>query len=459
MEMKKSAVEFLINKSFVFSIIFLTIQQLIVASSTYWIAGLAKQVSINKDFSLYLVFFILSLTLVYIPSGFSAICLEKSKYLALEKYIEKFRFNFWNKASIRTSREFKDYHLPYISSEGFLVFDESAKFIFDWISVILNVSFSVFALSLVLDSSIAYSYLIGLVFASIVIFSFRKKIHEKGAETQSARTTLQRILSLAWDNFLLGNKYNQSRYQSELNIRQTSAVKTAISSQGWNNFTSAFGMLLMMAPVLFWTSYLFFGNMENPSILAVLVATLPRQVLILQHAYVVIFYSTSWSALNAKLKGLNQAVEQSKRSKNPEELIKWDHLQCEVNGELQKITNLKNIITKPMLSSGRITIRGPNGAGKSTLLCWFKEQLGDIAYYLPVHHDLVFESAGKKNLSTGQALREYLEEISTNVVNEIKILMLDEWDANLDTQSRKEINEIINHLSNSLLIIEVRHNI
>ncbi|AWK41996.1 MULTISPECIES: ATP-binding cassette domain-containing protein [Photorhabdus] len=459
MEVKKSAIEFLINKAFAFALLFLIVQQLIVASSTYWIAGLAKQVSANENFTLYLVLFILSLTLVYIPSSLAAVFLEKSKFLALEKYVERFRLNFWNRASIRTSKEFKDYHLPYVSSEGFLVFNESSKFIFDWASVVLNVSLNVLALSLVLDTSIAWSYLVGLAFVSSVIFFFRKRIHVKGAEAQSARTALQRVLSLAWDNFLLGNKYNQSLYQSELKVRQSLALGTAVRSQYWNNLASALGMLLMMAPVLVWTSVLFLENMDNPSVLTVLVATLPRQVLILQHAYVVIFYSTSWSALSARLKGLGQAAETPKTSQNLEERIQWNRLKYETHGTLPDLASLKELIIKPVPSSGRITIRGPNGVGKSTFLCWLKEQLGESAYYLPAHHELVFEKTNERNLSTGQELREFLKEISVKAVDKIEILMLDEWDANLDLQSRQVFSKLIDKLSESLLIVEVRHNV
>ncbi len=337
MELKKSALEFLLNKAFILALAFLTIQQFIVASSTYWIAQLAKQMIESKDFSIYLVLFILSLTLVYIPSSMAAVYLEKSKYLALEKYIQRFQFNFSNQASIRSSKEFKNYHLPYVSSEGFLVFDESARFIFDWISVVLNVLLNIIALSVVLDISLTLSYLVGIFLVSIIIISFQKRIHKEGAKAQSARTALQTILSLAWDNVLLGNKYNQDLYQKELKIRQNAASQTAISSQFWNNITSAVGMLMLMAPVLIWTSILFFKNVNNSATLVVLAATLPRQVLILQHAYVVIFYSTSWSSLSAKLKGLGQSAILPKIAQPPEERIKWNLLQCDSNGALPEL--------------------------------------------------------------------------------------------------------------------------
>ncbi len=123
-----------------------------------------------------------------------------------------------------------------------------------------------------------------------------------------------------------------------------------------------------------------------------------------------------------------------------------------------RITCLKEFVSKPVPTSGRITIRGLNGVGKSTFLCWFKERVGESAFYLPAQHDLIFESTKEKNLSTGQSLKVILEEISAKAASEITLLMLDEWDANLDQQSRQIFHELIDKMSYSILIIEVRHN-
>ncbi|NDL63012.1 ATP-binding cassette domain-containing protein [Acerihabitans arboris] len=454
---RNSAFRFLINRYFFLSLFFLIIQQLIVASSTYWIGGLAEQVGSNENFTLYLVFFVLSLIIVYIPSFFSAIFLEKSKFIALEKYIDIFRRNFWNKASIRTNKNYKDLHLPYVSTEGFLVFEESFKFIFDWISVILNVSFSVLVLALVVNVSIVWPYIISLCLICVNVFLFRKKIQDEGAHSQTSRTALQRVLSLSWDNILLGNKYNLLLYQRELQVRQILASESAIHCQYWSNIASTLGMLLTMAPVFIWSGVLFYKNIAVPSILAVLVATLPRQIMILQHAYIAIFYTTSWSALKARLLGLGKSAEIPVISQKIEDRIQWELFECETTGALSEGVNLQHMNSASMPLSGRITIRGPNGAGKSSYLCWLKEQIGDCAYYLPAHHELIFKNTLSKNLSTGQAAQEYLEELSQVAAIEIKILMLDEWDANLDLSSRTRLNNLIDKLSQSILIVEVRH--
>ncbi|MCK3655834.1 hypothetical protein A4G19_08705 [Pasteurellaceae bacterium Macca] len=60
----------LFNRFFAISLLFLLIQQLIVASSTYWISELARNVALGDAFFYNLVCFIASLFVVYIPAFF-----------------------------------------------------------------------------------------------------------------------------------------------------------------------------------------------------------------------------------------------------------------------------------------------------------------------------------------------------------------------------------------------------
>ena len=49
-----------------------------------------------------------------------------------------------------------------------------------------------------------------------------------------------------------------------------------------------------------------------------------------------------------------------------------------------------------------------------------------------------------------------LDEIHKDVHS--KILLLDEWDANLDVKNRGIISEKINSMSKNIVIVETRHN-
>lgn len=102
----------------------------------------------------------------------------------------------------------------------------------------------------------------------------------------------------------------------------------------------------------------------------------------------------------------------------------------------------------------RITIRGDNGSGKSILLKLIKKQMG--GYYLPASHHLYFSQEDLKKYSTGEQMLICLKEISHNCLKE-KILLLDEWDANLDSQNRKRLSEEIEKIAASMCVLEVVH--
>jgi hypothetical protein len=65
-------------------------QQLIVGSSTIFIAKLSEKVSSHLPFGIWLMLFILSLFAAYLPSSFALYFAEQSKFLSLEKYINIF---------------------------------------------------------------------------------------------------------------------------------------------------------------------------------------------------------------------------------------------------------------------------------------------------------------------------------------------------------------------------------
>ncbi|TNG95028.1 hypothetical protein FHQ28_03015 [Pasteurellaceae bacterium USgator11] len=66
----------LFNRTFKLALLLLLIQQVIIASSTYWIAISAERIATQQPYFLYLSLFIVSLIIVYIPSVISISLLE-----------------------------------------------------------------------------------------------------------------------------------------------------------------------------------------------------------------------------------------------------------------------------------------------------------------------------------------------------------------------------------------------
>ena len=82
-----------------------------------------------------------------------------------------------------------------------------------------------------------------------------------------------------------------------------------------------------------------------------------------------------------------------------------------------------------------------------------KKHFGEKAFYLPTHSDLDFGDEFR-NISSGQKLFKIVELMKSF---DEPIILLDEWDANLDDKNRSELNKIIVELAKTKTIVEIVH--
>ncbi len=83
-----------------------------------------------------------------------------------------------------------------------------------------------------------------------------------------------------------------------------------------------------------------------------------------------------------------------------------------------------------------------------------KDLLSDRAFFLPTHNQLSFLAETQKQ-STGESLKHRLLEIIDKV--DTDVLLLDEWDANLDKENQERLSTLIDELATKKCVIEVRH--
>jgi ABC-type Mn2+/Zn2+ transport system ATPase subunit len=131
-----------------------------------------------------------------------------------------------------------------------------------------------------------------------------------------------------------------------------------------------------------------------------------------------------------------------------------------INWELIKINQLPFVASEldSLPKNGYFTLTGPNGSGKTTALLALKQTLGDKAFYLPASTDELLLSRPHLNKSSGQRAKLILGEILLSKdFNIFEVLLLDEWDANLDKETKTELLEMIREVSKQKLIVDVRH--
>lgn len=262
------------NRYFYFSLISLFIQQSIVASSTYFVSELAQNIALGEEISLGLMLFIFSLIIVYIPSSIAAFFLEKAKIQAVKIYLDRFFERYFNQF---THARQKDEISAVVTSESFAIIGSGSYFLFDMISIFLNVLTNLVVLSVVLSREIMGYYLLGFFLSCLIVFFTHKIILKTADKAQISTNRYKGVLLSFWDNICLGNQYNRQVFMRVLNHHYFHYLKTNLNSILANSLATNLGMIVMIIPIACYTFDFFQQNRANGAILAVLVATLPRQ--------------------------------------------------------------------------------------------------------------------------------------------------------------------------------------
>lgn len=436
----------LINRYFTLAAIFTLIQQLIVASSTYFIAKLGESFGAGEVSLGYIVLFIVSLVVVYVPAYFAIIFAEKGNYLAWQSYLNRFEQVFLGKATLFNDDKLKQHTIALISQESKDTISDASAVGFDLLALLLNVFLNILVISFVIDGKILLAYALGMILSTVFIYALRHIIHQSADTAQNARLALISQLHQSWDNIILNNRYNHQRYQTTTNTQFDQTTHDNLKAASVRYISASVGMILMITPVLAMIFWLFKQNWQNGATLAVLIATLPRQVQLLQMCYTLISYNVGISMIKTRLSGLLALFETPIYSLTP--FIQSDKI---------FVKQTEQPFNKDKLpSTGRITLIGKNGVGKSCLLLSLKAQWQDGAYYLPAKHQLSFDTKNSHQGSTGEQLLRQLDELY-HQLDGVKVLLLDEWDAHLDNDNIALIHQRLDDWAKTKLVIEIRH--
>ncbi len=452
--MKKFIMFIFLNKSFCLMILCILILQSILASSTLWIAKLSQAVILKQDISLWLVLFILSLCLIYIPGPGTAYFQSKATFSSFKKYVDIFTVSFRGRAGLRTNIEFKQERQPYLNNEAWLVINEFVGFIINVFTTFFNIVFNIGILGFIIDKRLILAYAVTIPLITISVKILKPLVTSSARHAQEDRTAMMQSLLPAWDSILIGNQLNIHLWKNYFSDKHRNANHSALKSVFFSELTTIISMFLVLFPVIGTWVWLIYQNIGNEVFLGMLIATFPRQIITIFHVTAIVAYASRWNTLKTRLEGLQSALIITEPINAG--TISWNRIKAEKDNTVIHIDSINSIqdITQDY-SPGRITLRGDNGTGKSSLLALIKEQLGEKAFLLPPHSDMFFEFSSNKSLSTGEKIIASLEEIKKR--EKLQLLLLDEWDANLDKNHIVNISEKLNELAKEICIIEVRH--
>jgi ABC-type transport system involved in cytochrome bd biosynthesis fused ATPase/permease subunit len=442
----------------------LLVQQFIEASATYWLVTMMRKVTTGQDFFPFLYLYLASLIIPYIPGCFASIIKISWKQIAQRYFIESFIASNKEQVGEWGNKSIKEEKLSILASEGPSALYLFIDYVYDLAGYLISVCFNVFALSIILEPLFGVAYLFSVTTVLIIMKVQQRKQRFYTLKALTARLDLYQSLLASWDNVLLGNEYNFKIWENKTKQRLDNCLEKNVQLERFDQILAIVICLLTSIPSLIVAIYYVVIHQSDIAALSSFLVTLPILFLIVSYTYQTLSLAFRWNMHRSKLVAIYKAIQPIKYPENyMEKKVKWPKIVFSTPNKSatsplgesapQHISSHLDII-QHALQAGRITLRGENGSGKSTLLMLIKNSLMKRTFFLPTQNQLSFLSETNKH-STGECLKNRLLEILEMV--EADVLLLDEWDANLDPENKERLSLLIDEIAEKKCVIEVRH--
>lgn len=441
------------NKFFIVSILLIGLQQLAIGLSTYCIglAGLAAAHNPTTALKQIMLFF----TLVALAYPLGALSLLFQTRLSNEcwaQYCQKIFQQLgsdigWAMADNKTTTQ------NWMAGESFQTFQEASHTFVDAVAVFLNVLFTIIAFALVLGGPVALAVLLSLLLAVLSMWIAKSPIQRLARQIQWQKVTALNALHRIWDNLFFGDQHNAQAAQHRANqpVQQLFAL---IQRHKLIEQLFSCAPILIAIPIIILVAQQQVSH--HPALLGALVAILPRSLQLLQNTHAFCSSVSNIIFLSNKLNNLERFVlhlpKQPLTHGLHSQAITINCLQGPSNQHWTPATLLEHLTT-PHPCQGRFLITGGNGSGKSSLLKLIKQKNPAAILWGPgvvLGTETVNGSVGEQHLHILQAILDNRQE---------SLLLLDEWDSALDHANTEAINQQLDLLANSNIILEVRHKI
>ena len=440
--------KYFLNPAMILTLSLVLIQQMIVASSNYWLVWTTQALEKNEPFKLLLLSYVLSLLLPYIPGALALIGLQKW-ISRTQKNITDWAFNqLAGKINIWGSESHRSRKLPVIVRESPAIVSDTCNWSYSVIDAFLNFSLNIITLSMLIHIELLYTFLIGMTISFGIIWLQRNHMSHIATEVEGSRTLVTDHLQGFWDNVVIGNLSNKEPWKKDFNSKFLNFDKKILKFEGLNQFVSVSLAFFSNAPIFIYLFYVIYQPETTQAQALALIVLLPRVYQIVNSSHFFLWQIAQANSIKARMKYIQDEIANSQT----------DHIEARIKFEQIMVNNKKglaqDLITEPP-QFGRRTLTGQNGPGKSSLLLCLKNKIGDDAFYLPAKSDLSFEGPLMIG-STGEKMNLSLRKIFS-LKEKPKVLLLDEWDGNLDQGNKNQLDELIEKIAQEILVVEVRH--
>lgn len=430
----------------------LVAQQLVVASSVYWLARAAQLLGQDDSYKTYLILYGSSLLLPFFAGYFSIAFLERWTLAAIDSFCQIFFQSYEDKIDFFEEGPASDNARSILSKESSSLTGKFTNYIYGVLASFLNLSLSLLVVAYVIDLKLIGIFAASLLATYFFIRANRHKYAKYAELQQSAANNFSSSLLRGWDSLVVGNKINKNIFFNSLTCAKKRFEESTMGACLFDQRQSIGIAVLSAIPTI---SYVIFEiiQSQDKAVAAAALASLPRIFQIISSSHTVLTGFSQWQGYKAKMHFIESKMPHEDFISDQESRIDIAKIRVESEGLTIPVSSTKNLFTA-FEKSGRYTITGPNGAGKSSFLKLLKMHLKDEAFYLPAKHQLLFQTDTTQG-SSGERTRRQLDEALTD--QNIKILLLDEWDANLDAINTTILDAKIRDITAKKTVIEVRH--
>jgi len=441
----------LLHRSAWLAIGLIVLHQAIIASSTYFLTAVITQFEAGGDYGKWLYFYLASMTIPYLPGCLSLYVMQRWINEAHAAVVQCFVECLRDKTEVFRNTTLKERIGAALASNSLPVLRDHITFIHDLTSFTLNSVLSMTVIGLLLPPRLLLGYLVSLMLCTAIVLATRGLVSRASARYEGNYIRYASVLARAWENVTLGNRHNELLWQQQRRESAAQFYGCADRLQA----TRQLGNIVLAAASLLPTVYLILSVTQwghaDASIVAAIIVSLTRVFLVLNSLSALVYKALDFSSVHSRLHVLLDAA----RSIRPEGETSLNlGGVVRINGQpVAGVEEATRIIGAA--HNGRLTITGANGSGKSTVLLALKDRFKERSFLLPTQHHQLIWKADLSSMSSGERTRASIAELLQ--LDDVNLILLDEWDANLDASNREALDELLDQCCRDRTIVEVRH--
>lgn len=436
------------NRFFVLALATVVLQQLLIAGST-WSIALAGAAVPGNDYAsakFHIVLFFMLALAAYVTSSVTELLGVDAGNLAWKRYVEQTLDKACHSAELGGESN-RRATAQWLSAEALSTIAGGTGYYIGALSTLTNILFTgavfYFSLGVLIGSAVAASLMLSLLF----VYLARSRISQLASAIQNSKMSALSRLDGRLVNGFFGTRRMAAQATTAFEVETDRYFGRTRSYARVEQLVACIPIAMAVVIVSVAVS-----RVHEPSAveLGMLVAVLPRSLQLFGNVHSLSLYLSQFISVNQQFKNLDGFVDTLQRQAFAEQ-IRHEHITI-VNARTGEQLSTRQLLDLAASDrpQGRFRVQGPNGAGKSSLLGLIKG----------AHREAILLTPGARfnSVASGQSTGQMqIAELERLLLEPSTLLLLDEWDANLDQRNIQQMEALLSQAGASRLIVEVRH--